>query len=113
MGDNSSTIANITPAFFEKYIMSRTLPETYLVSGEEPILVLGPTQNWKICYSPSDKTKIIEIRPPYVKKIPNATPMILDMVDSNIKPVLIEFQEGERINALKLSPNPDTFTISS
>lgn len=113
MADNSSTIANITPAFFEKYIMSRTLPETYLVSGEEPMLVLGPTQNWKICYSPSDKTKIIEIRPPYVKKIPNATPMILDMVDSNLKPVLIEFQEGERINALKLSPNPDTFTISS
>lgn len=103
-------IANITPAVFQKYVMSETLPETYLENGVEPVLILGPSENWKISNSSSS---IIEIQPPYVKRVPDATPMIIDYVDAGMKPVKIEFQDGARIEALKLTPNPDTMVISS
>lgn len=110
MAEETTTVANITPAFFEKYIMSQTLPSSYLEDDVEPILVLGPTENWKICHSSSN---VVEIQPPYVRKVPNETPMIIDYVDSNIKPVLIEFQDGAKLEALKLTPNPDSLVISS
>jgi hypothetical protein len=113
MADEGVTVSNITPAFFEKYIMSLTLNETYEENGVEPILVLGPTQNWKICYNPTDRSSVVEIRPPYVRRIPNENSMILDMVDSSRKAVLVEFQDGSRVNALKLAPNPDSLVISS
>lgn len=107
---DSVTIANITPAYFQKYIMSETLPESYQEGGLDPTLVLGPTQNWKICHNSSD---IYEIQPPYVREVPDGTPMIIDYVDSNIKTVSIEFQDGTTLESLKLTPNPDTMVISS
>jgi hypothetical protein len=110
MPEESVTVANITPAFFEKYIMSQTLPGTYAEAGTEPTLVLGPTKNWKICQKVSE---VVEIQPPYVKKVPNETPMIIDYVDSNLKPVHIELEDGSTIEALKMTPNPDSMVISS
>jgi hypothetical protein len=107
------TLSNITPAFFEKYVMSQTLGETYEERGFDPALVLGPTQNWKICHNSANNFSVTEIRPPYARKIPNELSMIIDWVDSNIKPVLIEFQDGSRIEALKLTPNPDSLIIGS
>lgn len=107
---DSVTIANITPAYFQKYIMAETLPESYQEGGLDPTLVLGPTQNWKICHNP---TEIYELQPPYVRGVPDGTPMIIDYVDSNIKNVSIEFQDGTTLESLKLTPNPDTMVISS
>jgi hypothetical protein len=109
----STTISNISNFEFDKYLNPELLESTYAIEGTEPTLILGPTKNWKICYNPSDKTSIVEIVPPYIKKPSNIQPMIIDMVDSNMKPVLIEFQDGSRIIALKLFPNPDSLTISS
>ena len=110
MAEEPVTVANITPAAFQKYVMAETLPDSYLVNGVEPVLVLGPSENWKICNSASS---VIELQPPYVRKVPNETPMIVDYVDSNMKPVLIELEDKSRIEALKLSPNPDSMVISS
>lgn len=113
MAEEDVTLANITPAYFEKYVMAQTLPATYEDRGFDPALVLGPTQNWKVCHNSANSAFIVEIRPPYVRKVPNELPMIIDWVDSNIKPVLIEHQDGSKIVALKLTPNPDTMVISS
>lgn len=110
MSEENPTIANITPAFFEKYIMAITLPDTYEEGGVEPLLVLGPTKNWKIC---KKSYEIVEIQPPYVKRVPNEISMIIDYVDSNLKPVYIELEDGAKIEALKLTPNPDSMVISS
>lgn len=104
------TIANITPAVFQKYVMSETLPESYLENGVEPTLTTGPSANWKIYNS---SPTIVEIQPPYVRRVPNETPMIIDYVDANMYPVKIEFEDGARIEALKLTPNPDSMVISS
>lgn len=112
--EENITIGNITPATFEKYIAGRIAP--YFdgpKNAEEPALVLGPTKNWKICYDPSDKSYIREIRPPYMRKVPNANPIIIDMVDRNKKTILIEFENGERIQALKMDPNPESLVINS
>lgn len=113
MAEENTTIANITPAFFEKYIMSVTLPSGYVENGKEPTLVQGPSQNWKVWHSDSSDFSVVEVRPPYVRKVPNETPMIIDWVDSGMVPVVIEFQNGARIEALKLTPNPDSLVISS
>lgn len=107
----SRTIANILN--FDKYLSKELLEASYKIDNTEPVLILGPTKNWKICHNPSDKTSIVEIVPPYVKRLPNVQPMIIDMVDSNIRPISIEFEEGYRIVALKLFPNPDSLSISS
>lgn len=107
------TISNITPTSFDKYVMSTTLPSTYLINGEEPILITGPTQNWKICNNDANASTIVELLPPYVKRIPNANSMIIDMVDSNNKAVLVELEDGSRINSLKMTPNPDSLSFSS
>lgn len=107
------TLANINIIDFQKYLDPEELRSSYAIEGVEPTLILGPTKNWKICYNPSDKTSTVEIIPPYIKKVPNVNPMIVDMVDSNMKNVLIEFQDGSRIVALKLYPNPESLSISS
>jgi hypothetical protein len=113
MAEESYTIANITPAFFERYVNAITLGETYEEGGVEPILVTGPTENWKICQTSVQGDKILEIQPPYVKRVNDELPMIIDMVDANIKPVHIEFQDGSKIESLKFTPNPDSLIISS
>ena len=114
MADETITIGNITPATFEKYIAGRIAPDfDGPREAEEPALVLGPTKNWKICYDPSNKSYIREVRPPYMRKVPNANNIIIDMVDRNKKNILIEFQDGERILALKMDPNPESLIINS
>lgn len=110
LAEEPVTIANINPSVFQKYVMSETLPDTYLENGVEPILTKGPSANWKIYNS---APTIVEIQPPYVKRVPNETPMIIDYVDSKMYPVKIEFEDGSRIEALKLTPNPDSLVISS
>lgn len=110
MADKQVTVANVTPAVFQKYVMAETLPESYLVDGIEPALILGPSENWKICNSNSE---VLEIQPPYVRKIPDENVMIIDYVDSNMKNVNIELEDGSLIEALKLAPNPDSMVISS
>jgi hypothetical protein len=113
MADENITIANITPATFEKFILSQTLGGTTLDFSNEAALVTGPTQNWKIHPASVNDSSIVEYQPPYVRRLPEENAMILDMVDSNMKPVLIEFQDGARLDSLKLTPNPDTLSISS
>lgn len=113
MAEESYTIANITPAFFEKYVNSITLGTTYEEDGAEPLLITGPVENWKICKNSIQGSTVLEIQPPYVRRVPDGIPMILDMVDANIKPVQIEFQDGARIESLKFTPNPDSLIISS
>jgi len=113
MAEENTTIANITPASFQKYINAITLPEEYKKDDLDTLLVLGPTENWKICQSSNNNFSIVELRPPYVRKVPNETPMIIDWVDSNIKPILIEYQDGSRLEALKLTPNPESMIINS
>jgi hypothetical protein len=110
MAEESTTIANITPAVFEKYIMAQTLSELSTEDGTEQVLVLGPTKNWKI---ESNSSNIVEFQPPYVRRVPNESPMIIDYVDSDLKAVYIELKDGSTIESLKLTPNPESLVISS
>jgi hypothetical protein len=110
MAEDNTTIANITPAFFEKYIMAKTLPQLYTTEGFENVNILGPTKNWKV---ENQSANIVEFQPPYVRKVTDEIPMIIDYVDSNIKPVHIELEDGSTIESLKLTPNPESLVISS
>lgn len=105
------TIANITPATFTPYILGVTLADPYEEKGEEPALVIAPVDNWKI--KKTGVSEAIELYPPYVRKVPDQLTMILDLVDANIKPSAIEFQDGSKIDALSLTPTPETLDINS
>jgi hypothetical protein len=54
----------------------------------------------------------VEISPP-IRKTPNNKPFFLEMLDANFKTCSIKMLDGTIIQALKLTPNPDTMTIAS
>jgi len=112
MAAEKITVSNITPTL--KDITSLTRGKSYEENGAEPVLTAyGPTQNWKINEDYDNKFSVLEIFPPYVKRVQNENSMIIDCVDSNMVTSLIEFEDGSRIEALKLTPNPNSLVISS
>ncbi len=54
----------------------------------------------------------INIRPS-LRKMPNETPFILEMIDSNFQSYAILLPDGTYITDLKLNPNPDSLIINS
>lgn len=57
-------------------------------------------------------TEPIEIRPPYTKRIPNENPFYIRMLDSDLKECGMLIKDTV-ITSLRISPNPQTFTINS
>jgi hypothetical protein len=53
-----------------------------------------------------------EIRP-YLRRLPNETPMFLRMVDSNMQPYGVVMSSGWAVTALKMCPNAESITINS
>jgi hypothetical protein len=53
-----------------------------------------------------------EIRP-YLRRLPNETPMFLRMVDSDLQPCGIVMSSGWAVTTLKICPNADTVAINS
>jgi len=53
-----------------------------------------------------------EIRP-YLRRLPNETPMFLRIVDSNFQPYGIIMSSGWAVTALKLCPNAESIAINS
>lgn len=105
-------IANITPSEYIPFTLGITPTDTYAYYNTYyPAFLIGPSENTKI--KKTSVSEAIEIYPPYVRNIPNRSPMIVDLVDSNLKPVDIEFQDGSKIQALSLTPNPNSMVINS
>jgi hypothetical protein len=82
---------------------------------------LGPNQGTVIIYTPdikkvtlnsTDESRFVEIRPP-IRRLPNETPVYIEMIDANMQPCAIQMSNGITIQALRLAPNPDTMTINS
>jgi len=93
------------------YFIDRTPLDTYNPTGFDEVVITGPEENWKIVKE--NVSRAIEVYPPYVRHVPNRLPMIVDLVDSNMKPVDIQFEDGSKIEALSLTPNPDSMVINS
>jgi hypothetical protein len=107
----ASTIANITPATFTPYILGMTLVDPYEEYNKYPAYVSGGADNWKI--KKTGVSEAVELYPPYVRRVPDQLTMIVDLVDANIKPCAIEFQDGSKIDALSLTPTPESLDVNS
>jgi hypothetical protein len=69
----------------------------------------------KVADTAPDAIRYVELRPP-IRRVPNENPFFVEMLGVNggdLSPCAIEFPNGTVVRALKLSPNPDTLSISS
>lgn len=80
-------------------------------------LVLGmSSQNpydQKICLEGSDVPREVEIRPSFLRKLPEEKSFIIEMIDSDGNNCGIDMYDGAFITSLKLAPNPNNLSINS
>jgi hypothetical protein len=81
--------------------------------AKSSITALSTTNNvTKKAYEIGDRAPFIEIRPP-IARVPNEVPMYAEMVDSNTRTCVFVAEDGTIIQALKLSPNPNSIIVNS
>ena len=66
----------------------------------------------KVAYDKGDRAPFIEIRPP-IQRVPNEGAMYVEMIDSSMRTCMFVADDGTVIQALKLSPNPDSIIVNS
>jgi hypothetical protein len=66
----------------------------------------------KVAYNIGDRAPFIEIRPP-IQRVPNEGSMYVEMIDLNRRTCLFVAEDGTVIQALKLSPNPNSIIVNS
>jgi hypothetical protein len=95
-------------------------PNTPQASAAPPtgidVLSAAQTKNGvtiqKVRLESSDLSRFIELRPP-IRRLPDETPIYIEMIDSNFQPCAIQVSDGTVIQALRLAPNPDSMIINS
>jgi hypothetical protein len=69
----------------------------------------------KVADTAPDAIRYVELRPP-IRRLSNENPFFVEMLGvsgGGLSPCAIEFPTGTVVRALKLTPNPDTLSISS
>jgi hypothetical protein len=120
MLDNRATVEALIGPELLAALNAPQMPNTPQASAMPPtgqdVLSAAQTKNGvtiqKVRLESSDISRFIEIRPP-IRRLPNETPMYIEMIDSNYQPCAIQVSDGSIIQALRLAPNPDSMIINS